>query len=34
MSDFLNSYRAHVAERQQQGVVAKPLDAETDGAVS
>ncbi|MGV6988738.1 bifunctional aconitate hydratase 2/2-methylisocitrate dehydratase [Testudinibacter sp. P80/BLE/0925] len=28
MSDFLTTYRAHVAERAQQGVVAKPLDAE------
>ncbi|MGR6980920.1 bifunctional aconitate hydratase 2/2-methylisocitrate dehydratase [Testudinibacter sp. P27/CKL/0425] len=28
MSDFLTNYRAHVAEREQQGVIAKPLDAE------
>ncbi|KGQ69840.1 aconitate hydratase B [Chelonobacter oris] len=28
MSDFLQNYRAHVAEREQQGVIAKPLDAE------
>lgn len=28
MSDFLSNYRAHVAEREQQGTVPKPLDAE------